>query len=440
MIWQTLLLEWANFLIRWVHVITGIAWIGSSFYFVHLDLSLKKHAGLPQGAGGDAWQVHGGGFYHMIKYGVAPAHLPAELTWFKWEAYSTFLSGFFMLGVLYYTHADLYLIDRGVLDLAPWQAVAISLATLVAGWLIYDALYRTPLAENDVVLGATVFVFLVAVAFGLTKLFGGRGAFIQLGAIIGTVMVGNVAMNIIPNQRKVVAALIAGQTPDPAYGKSAKQRSLHNNYLTLPVIFLMVSNHYPLAFASRWNWVIAAIVIVIGALIRHFYNSRHAGNGSPWWTWAAAALGGLCIIYLSTAGPVGGQASAGSPVRFAAVEEIVTSRCSMCHAGEPVWEGLATAPKGVRLELTRGDRSPRPRNRATGSRHPRDAARRQHYRNQRCRPASPRRLDQGRRSLSLTSTRDPARIWSQPPRQRSGRTPVRHARLPADAIHRRLTC
>jgi uncharacterized membrane protein len=350
MSWQTLLLEWANFLIRWVHVITGIAWIGSSFYFVHLDLSLKTPANLPQGAAGDAWQVHGGGFYHMIKYGVAPAHLPAELTWFKWEAYSTFLSGFFMLGVLYYTHADLYLIDRGVLDLAPWQAVAISLGTLVAGWLIYDALYKTPLADNDVVLGATVFVLLVASSFGLTRLFGGRGAFLQLGAVIGTVMVGNVAMNIIPNQRKVVAALIAGQTPDPAYGKSAKQRSLHNNYLTLPVIFLMLSNHYPLAFASRWNWLIAAIVMVIGALIRHFYNSRHAGNGSPWWTWAAAALGGLCIIFLSNAGPAGGQASVGPPVHFAAVEEIVTSRCSMCHAGEPVWEGLAAAPKGVRLD------------------------------------------------------------------------------------------
>jgi uncharacterized membrane protein len=349
---QTLLLEWANFLVRWVHVITGIAWIGSSFYFVHLDLSLMKRANLPQGATGDAWQVHGGGFYHMIKYGVAPAHLPGELTWFKWEAYSTFLSGFLMLCVLYYAHAELYLIDRGVLDMAPWQAVAISLAMLAAAWLVYDYLYKTRLADNDVVLGATVFVLLVAAAFGLTKLFGGRGALLQLGAMIGTVMVGNVAMNIIPNQRKVVAALIAGQTPDPAYGKSAKQRSLHNNYLTLPVIFLMLSNHYPLAFASRWNWVIAAIVMVIGALIRYFYNSRHAGKGSPWWTWAAAGLGGLCIILLSGAGPAGGQARSGAPapVRFADVEEIVTSRCSMCHAGEPVWEGLASPPKGVRLD------------------------------------------------------------------------------------------
>ncbi|MBV9635633.1 MAG: urate hydroxylase PuuD, partial [Methylobacteriaceae bacterium] len=285
MTWQTLLYEWANFVVRWIHVIAAIAWIGSSFYFVHLDLSLRRRPNLPAGVGGDAWQVHGGGFYHMLKYLIAPPHMPEELTWFKWEAYFTFLSGFLLLSIIYYLNADLYLIDKTVWDMPQWLAVALAIAALAGGWLIYDLLYRTPLADNDNALLAVVFALLVAAAFGLTKIFSGRGAFMELGAIIGTIMVANVAMNIMPNQRKTVAALLAGQTPNPAYGKAAKQRSLHNNYLTLPALFLMLSNHYPLAFATRWNWAIAGIVIVIGAVIRHFYNSRHAGKPSPWWTW-----------------------------------------------------------------------------------------------------------------------------------------------------------
>lgn len=351
--------EWASFIIRWVHVISGIAWIGSSFYFIHLDLSLKKHERLPPGAGGDAWQVHGGGFYHMTKYLVAPPQMPAELTWFKWEAYTTFISGMFMLGILYYWHSELYLIDKTIRDLPPWAAIAISVGSLIVGWVVYDLMCKSPLGRNDHVLLVAFFVFLVAAAYGFTQVFSGRGAFIQLGALIGTAMVANVAMVIIPNQRKVVAVLIAGQTPDPKLGAEGKQRSLHNNYLTLPVIFLMLANHYPLSFATKWNWVIASLVLVIGGVIRHFYNVRHAGGASPWWTWGVAALCMLLIMWLSAQGPAGMYAATSQPAATAAqktpsfsdIQEIMISRCSMCHAKEPVWAGIGVAPKGVMLDM-----------------------------------------------------------------------------------------
>ncbi|MDB5509560.1 MAG: conserved rane protein of unknown function [Hyphomicrobiales bacterium] len=346
--------EWANFLIRWVHVIAGIAWIGSSFYFVHLDLSLRKHDKLAAGVGGEAWQVHGGGFYNMVKYMVAPPHLPKELTWFKWEAYATWISGMAMLIVMYYAQADLYLIDRTVLDISPAAAVAISVAGLVLGWVVYDLMCKSPLGRNDALLGAVGFALLVALSYGFTKVFSGRGAYIQIGAMIGTIMVASVAMTIIPNQRKIVDSLLKGETPDPRLGAAGKQRSVHNNYLTLPVVFLMISNHYPLAFASRWNWLIVALVVVIGVTVRHFYNSRHAHKPSPWWTWAVAAAAFLAIVFLS--GQPLQKSAAATPAdgvqkaAFADVQEIVISRCSMCHAAEPVWDGVGVAPKGVMLE------------------------------------------------------------------------------------------
>jgi uncharacterized membrane protein len=341
--------------VRWLHVIAGIAWIGSSFYFIALDLSLKQRAGLPEGAGGEAWQVHGGGFYNMVKYLVAPARMPDELTWFKWEAYTTWLSGMALLALVYYLQAELFMIDAAVMDLAPWAAVAISLGGLALGWTVYDLLCRSPLGRNDAALAGVGFVFLVALAFGFTLVFSGRGMTMQLGALIGTMMVANVFLVIIPNQKKVVADLIAGRTPDPKLGAQAKQRSLHNNYLTLPVIFTMIANHYPLAFASRWNWAILAIVLVIGALIRHFFNVKHKGGREPWWTWGAAALGLAAIVWLS-AQPVTSAAEAALPPAIETaelgleVENVVLSRCAMCHAAEPLWEGLAVPPKGVVLE------------------------------------------------------------------------------------------
>jgi uncharacterized membrane protein len=351
--WDPIVWDWIGFAVRWLHLITGIAWIGASFYFIHLDASLRRSGGLPAGVGGEAWQVHGGGFYRMQKYLVAPAELPEHLTWFKYEAYSTWLSGFVLLGLIYYLSADLYLIDPAVLDLPVWGAILISVASLALGWVIYDQLCKSRLGANTALLCALGFAFLVAATWGYTRVFSGRGAYIHAGALIGTIMVANVFFVIIPNQKIVVADLIAGRKPDPALGAQAGQRSLHNNYLTLPALFLMISNHYPLSFASRWNWLIVAVVIIVGAVIRHFYNMRHAGRPSPWWTWGVAAAGMALIVWLSAVPPGGDEGAAASgpaPVAFAEVENIVLSRCSMCHAAEPLWEGIPAPPKGVRLD------------------------------------------------------------------------------------------
>jgi uncharacterized membrane protein len=342
--------EGISAILRWVHVIAGIAWIGSSFYFIHLDLSLKARAGLPEGGKGEAWQVHGGGFYHMLKYVVAPARMPDHLTWFKWEAYATWLSGFALLVVVYYASAELYLVDKSVLDISAPAAAAIAFASLLAAWLGYEGLCRSPLGRHEVLLALVGYVFLVALTYAFTRVFSGRGAFTQIGALVGTIMVANVFVIIIPLQKKTVSALIAGTAPDPRWGEIGKQRSVHNNYLTLPVVFLMLSNHYPLFFATRFNWAIVAIVLAIGPVIRHFYNMRHEGKGSPWWTWGVAAAGMVGVLLLSNAGPPQKAGALPAAPTFAKVQDIVLSRCSMCHAEEPVWLGIATAPKGVRLD------------------------------------------------------------------------------------------
>jgi len=347
---ESVLTEWLSLITRWLHVIAGIAWIGSSFYFIHLDLSLKPRAGLPQGVQGDAWQVHGGGFYHMVKYLVAPARMPDELTWFKWEAYVTWLSGFALLVIVYYLGAELHLIDRSVLELTAPMAAAIAFGSLVVTWLMYEALCRSPLGRHEVALALVGYVFLVALTYGFTHVFSGRGALNQIGALIGTIMVANVFLIIIPNQKKTVAALLAGKEPDAALGLAGKQRSVHNNYLTLPVVFLMISNHYPLIFATRFNWVMVAIVLAIGPIIRHFFNSRHEGKGSPWWTWGIAAAGMLAIAWLSAAGPRQTSAAAvPANVTATAAHNVVLSRCSMCHMDGPLWPGVNAAPKNVLL-------------------------------------------------------------------------------------------
>ena len=349
-----ILFEFLSAAFRWLHVIAAMAWIGSSFYFIHLDLSLKSRASQPDGVKGEAWQVHGGGFYQMIKFLVAPARMPDELTWFKWEAYTTWLSGFALLVLVYYLNADLFLIDRAVLDVNPATAAAIAFLSLLAAWLAYEAMCRSPLGNHEVALALIGYLFLVALTCGFTHVFSGRGAFTQIGALIGTIMVANVFVIIIPYQKKTVACLLKGKVPDPRWGGCGKQRSVHNNYLALPVIFLMLSNHYPLFFATRFNWLIVAIVLLIGPVIRHFYNSRHAGLGSPWWTWIAAAAGMAAIAWLSAAGPSGAKTdSVLTAPKFAAVQDIVVSRCSMCHAAEPVWAGIPTAPNGIRLDEAR---------------------------------------------------------------------------------------
>jgi uncharacterized membrane protein len=348
---ELILAESASAILRWLHVIAGIAWIGSSFYFIHLDLSLRPRPGLPPGVKGDEWQVHGGGFYHMMKYLVAPAQMPDNLTWFKWEAYTTWLSGFALLVLVYYLGADLFLIDKSVLDLTAVQAAVIAFLSLAVAWLAYEGLCRSPLGNHEVALALVGYVFLVALTFGFTHVFSGRGAFTQIGALIGTIMVANVFVIIIPYQKKSVAAMLAGKEPDPRWGALGKQRSVHNNYLTLPVVFLMLSNHYPLFYATRFNWLIVAIVLAIGPVIRHFFNSRHEGKGSPWWTWGVAAAGMAAVAWLSAAGPRTVTIGALPPTpKFADVSAIVMSRCAMCHAAEPVWAGLAAPPKGVLLD------------------------------------------------------------------------------------------
>ena len=348
---ELILAKSASAVLRWLHVIAGIAWIGSSFYFIHLDLSLRPRPGLPPGVKGDEWQVHGGGFYHMMKYLVAPAQMPDSLTWFKWEAYTTWLSGFALLVLVYYLGADLFLIDKSVLDLTAVQAAVIAFLSLAVAWLAYEGLCRSPLGNHEVALALVGYVFLVALTYGFTHVFSGRGAFTQIGALIGTIMVANVFVIIIPYQKKSVAAMLAGKEPDPRWGALGKQRSVHNNYLTLPVVFLMLSNHYPLFYATRFNWLIVAIVLAIGPVIRHFFNSRHEGKGSPWWTWGVAAAGMAAVAWLSAAGPRTVTIGALPPTpKFADVSAIVMSRCAMCHAAEPVWAGLAAPPKGVLLD------------------------------------------------------------------------------------------
>ncbi len=347
--------EWLSAGLRWLHVVAGIAWIGSSFYFIALDLSLRERRGLPEGASGEAWQVHGGGFYQIAKYLVAPARLPDHLTWFKWEAYTTWLSGFALMVVVYYLNAEFYLLDTDKNEWSAGLAIGVSLAGLVAGWLGYEALCRSPLRNSTTLIAVIGYLALVAATYGFMQVFNGRGAFIQMGALIGTMMVFNVFIVIIPNQKKIVASLLKGEKPDPALGAESKLRSVHNNYLTLPVIFLMLGNHYPLFYATEFNWLIVAMVLALGPVIRHFFNTRHAGKGSPWWVWGVAAAGMLAVFYLSSLGPPRSseemtQSETITEVAFADVEEIVLTRCSMCHASEVLWDGIAIAPKGVLLD------------------------------------------------------------------------------------------
>jgi len=348
--WNSIIVDWASLIFRWLHVVAAIGWIGSSFYFIHLDLSLQNRTDMPEGVGGEAWQVHGGGFYRIMKFLVAPKAMPDRLTWFKWEAYATWLSGFMLVVVVYYLDADLFLVDKSVLDLTATQAALFSLISLVLAWLLYEGACRSHIAEHELAFVIGGYVFLVGLTYAFTHVLSGRGAFNQIGAIIGTIMVANVFLVIIPNQKKTVAALLAGASPDPELGKTGKQRSVHNNYLTLPVIVLMISNHYPLLFATRYNWLIVAIVLALGPVIRHFFNSRHAGQGSPWWVWGVAAAGMAAIALLSAAGPREARTGEAPGATFAQVERIVSTRCSMCHAAEPVWPTLAMAPKAIRLD------------------------------------------------------------------------------------------
>ena len=356
-----ILLEWLEFAVRWVHVITAIAWIGSSFYFIALDLGLKKNSSLPYGVTGEEWQVHGGGFYNIQKYSVAPTNLPKDLIWFKWESYSTWLSGFFLLAIVYYGGADLYLIDTEIADINNFQAIAISLCSILFGWIIYNSVCKSPLGNNSNFLLLLLFFFLLFLSWFYTSIFSGRAAFLHLGSITATLMTANVFFIIIPNQKIVVSDLKAGRKPDPKFGIIAKQRSTHNNYLTLPVIFFMLSNHYPLAFASDLNWAIAPLVFLLGVSIRHYFNTYHATKKKLYWTWIITFLIFAAIVALSSykKNNLDLSENENDLERIYSLEiaelndevhDIISARCTMCHAREPLWDGFLHAPKGFVIE------------------------------------------------------------------------------------------
>jgi len=347
------LLEWMNLLLRWLHVITGIAWIGASFYFVWLDNTIRPPAPgsdlADKGVSGELWAVHGGGFYNPQKYLVAPAQLPKELHWFKWEAYSTWLSGFALLTIVYYFNAQAMMVDKDVANLSSWQAVGIGLGSLVVGWTVYDLLCRSKLGQHDLAFGAVIFAFLVGSAYVLNQYLSGRAAYIHVGAMIGTMMVANVLMLIIPGQRKMVAAMMAGQKPDPIHGLKAKQRSVHNNYFTLPVLFIMISNHYAMTYRHEHAWAVLAVIMAAGVLIRHFFNLRHKGRVEWRYPVAGVALLLAVAVAIAPTAPVAGAAVADTKAQFAQVQSIILQRCAGCHADKPTQPGFASAPLGVML-------------------------------------------------------------------------------------------
>ena len=354
--------DWIAFSVRWLHVITAMAWIGASFFFIALDLGLKKAPDMPNGVSSEEWQVHGGGFYHIQKYLVAPQNMPEHLIWHKWQSYITWVSGAALLMVVYWVGGELFLLDPTKADLTLFQGILISGGSLTIGWIAYDFMCKSWLGNHSTALMLLLFVILVIMAWGYSQIFTGRAALLHLGAFTATIMTGNVFFQIMPNQRIVVADLKAGRTPDAKYGKIAKLRSTHNNYLTLPVVFLMLSNHYPLSFGTEYAWLIASLIFLTGVTIRHYFNTMHATGTGPHWTWAVTLILMIVIAWLSSVRPDDSYDDAMTrdltPVEqhFASAEgfevayDTVIGNCSMCHAREPAWDGIRWAPKGIYLE------------------------------------------------------------------------------------------
>ncbi|MEN9426166.1 MAG: hypothetical protein RLZZ220_515 [Pseudomonadota bacterium] len=347
---ESYLLDWANLLLRWLHLITGIAWIGASFYFVMLDNSLrppKNPADARRGVFGELWAVHGGGFYCSQKFLTGPQGEPLtqDLHWSKWEAYTTWLSGMSLLAVMYWAGASTHLIDSRVMALSQPAAIGISVAFIATGWLVYDALCRA-LFGRDGLMAVLLFAFVVLADWLLHQVFSARGAYIHVGAMLGTMMVANVFVHIIPGQRRMVAQIRAGQPVDPRPGQVGKQRSVHNTYFTLPVLFIMISNHYPMTYSHPNGWLVLVVMMLAGVLIRQFFVLRHRGQLKWWLPAAGAALLALLIVLLA---PKPVDAGVGK-VAFAAVKSVVDQRCVACHAATPTQPGFAQAPKGVVLE------------------------------------------------------------------------------------------
>jgi len=342
-------LDWLSILLRWLHFITGIAWIGSSLYFIWLDNHLEQpraSGDSDKGVGGELWSVHGGGFYHSQKYKTAPSVMPENLHWFKWEAYSTWLSGMFLLGLVYFLGAEIYLIDRSVADLSVLMAVSISIGFIVGGWLVYDVMCKSPLASNDRLFALVLLLLSSALAWGLCQLFSGRAAYILFGATLGTIMVANVFFVIIPGQKEMVALAERGEVPDPAPGLKAKLRSVHNTYFTLPVLFVMTSNHYAITYSHEYNWAILIGISVAGALIRIYFVARHKGKASVVPVAAAVVL--LALVAAATV-PRSGVEHA-EAVTFSQVRNVINARCTSCHSDAPVHPAFPAAPLGIMFD------------------------------------------------------------------------------------------
>lgn len=347
---EAYLLDWANLLLRWVHMIVGIAWIGASFYFVMLDNSLKPPKSpedAKRGVFGELWAVHGGGFYCSQKFLTGPKGEPLtqDLHWSKWESYTTWITGMSLLAVIYWIGASTNLIDARVMPLSPVVAVGISIGFLALGWIVYDLLCRN-LVGKDGLLALLVFVFVMICDYGLHQIFSARGAYLHVGAMLGTMMSANVFFHIIPGQRKMVDQIRAGQEVDPRPGIIGKQRSVHNTYFTLPVLFIMISNHYPMTYANKHGWLVLGVIMLAGVLIRQFFVLRHRGEQK---LWLPAAGVGLLLALMVLLAPKGVDGS-GKKISFAEVKTIVQVHCAVCHAAQPTWEGFAQAPKGVMLE------------------------------------------------------------------------------------------
>ena len=339
---------WLNLGLRWLHVIAGVAWIGASFYFVWLDNNLRAPDPPKDGVKGELWAVHGGGFYHSQKYMVAPAHMPEHLHWFKWEAYVTCLSGFALLTVLYYWQAPVYLIDAAEHAFSPPAAIATGLAFIFGGLAVYEALCRSPLVRNGKLFGLVWFGALTAAAYALSRLFSDRGAFIHVGAIIGTCMAANVFLVIIPNQRRIVADMLAGREVDPRLGLMGKQRSVHNNYMTLPVIFIMISNHYPMVTGHHLSWLLLAMIAAGGVSIRHFFNLKHVGQIRHDFLFYGAMLVFAATVVASLKPKDAVRVSGEVP--FATAQGIIQKHCVMCHAATPTHVGFSAPPLGATFD------------------------------------------------------------------------------------------
>lgn len=351
----TYAIDWLELVVRWAHLIFGAAWIGTSFYFNWLNNHIRapEH---PDGVGGDGvdgelWSIHGGHFYRVLKYKVAPAQLPKVLHWFKWEAYLTWITGALLLTFVYYLDSDQFLVDAAVRELTPGVAVAIGVGSLVGGWVVYDLACRSPLGRMPGVFALLGFAAMTGVAYGLASTFGSRAAYIHVGAMLGTMMAANVFVIIIPNQRKTVAAMVEGKPPDPKWNRDAAQRSLHNNYMTLPVLFIMISNHYAMTYRHEHAWAVLAVIMAAGVLIRHFFNLRHKGRLEWKYPAAGVALLALLAFLIAPEAPLQAQATAGTneAARFAQVRAIIDQRCVSCHAQQPTQPGFAAAPAGVML-------------------------------------------------------------------------------------------